>query len=288
MNQQTTVSTNPQNRRQAPTERRSAPPAKRRGPDPKVLRLLYRLMLIVSGAIALVGLLLLILPAFQVKEIRVEGNSRHTTQEIIDASKLEVGQEILALDLEESLEEIYKNCKYVKSARIMRTPFSVRIEVKEYEKNQLLYTEFNGKYYSLNRDFRVLSESADAAAFEGFLFVKMPEISALAVGSKLRFSNADADLSYVNEMIDQLDAGGVLAEVTSLDVSGKHSVSYVMSDTCRVNFGKVGDSKTKLLLVEEILSQKGGTGETLSVVDVSDPQKPTYRQISDPSLLMMR
>jgi len=292
MNQQTTASTNPQARKQAPEDRRNAPVTRRRGPDPKRLRLLYSLMLIVSVMIALVGLLLLILPSFRIKEIHVEGVRQYTEEEvdqIIRASGLEVGQEILALDLQNSLASIYadKDCSYIKDARIWRSPFSIRIEItEEFQPNQRLYMEFNDKYYSLSRDFRVLHESEDAAEFEDFLFVNLPEVSALAVGSKLRFSDADVDLSYVNEMIDRLEENGTLSQVTSLDVSGKHSVSYVMSDTCRVNFGKVGDSETKLLLVEEILARKGGVGATPSVIDVSDPQKPTYRPLSDPSLLM--
>ncbi|MBR3894921.1 MAG: hypothetical protein IKJ35_07225 [Clostridia bacterium] len=292
MNQQTTASTNPQARRQAPEDRRNAPVARRRGPDPKRLRLLYRLMLIVSGMIALGGLLLLILPSFRIKEIRVEGVRQYTEEEvdqIIQASGLEIGQEILALDLENSLASIYKskNCDYIKDARIWCSPFSVRIEImEEFQPKQRLYIEFNDKYYSLSRDFRVLGESEDASEFEDFLFVELPEVSALAVGSKLRFSDADLDLSYINEMIDRLEENGTLSQVTSLDVSGKHSVSYVMSDTCRVNFGKVGDSETKLVLVEEILARKGGIGETPSIIDVSNPQKPTYRQLSDSSLLM--
>ena len=281
MNQQTIASTNPRVRREMPSNDN---PMNRKKPDPALLRLLRGVILIVSGAIALVGLLLLILPMFRVKEIKVEGNSYYTSQQIIEASGLKVGQEVLALDTETGIDSIYENCKYVKSARILRTPFSVRIEVTEFD--TVMYTEFNGKYYSLSRDFRVLQESADAAAFADFLPVELPEIAALAVGAELRFSNPDADLSYINELIDVLEKNGTLASVTSLDVSQKYSVSYVMDNTCRVEFGKVGDTAVKLSLIGEILSRKGGIGETLAVIDVSDPQKPTYRPLGSTEVLL--
>ena len=241
-------------------------------------------MLGIGGAILLLGLLLIILPTFRIKEIRVEGNNYYTAEQIIAASELKVGQEILALDTKGGIDSIYHNCTYVKSARILRTPFSVRIEIVEFD--HVMYTEFNGKYYSLNRDFLVLEESEDSAVFADFLYVKLPEVSALAVGAKLRFSDTDVDLSYINDMIDRLDANGTLASVTSLDVSGKNDISYVMENSCRVEFGKPGESDTKLLLVEEILSRKGGIGEMAAVIDVRNPQKPTYRPLADASLLM--
>lgn len=284
MNQQPNAGNRPQARRPVAGEQPPVTSVKKRGADPKLLHILYRLMLAVGGAILLVGLLLIILPAFRIKEIRVEGNSYYTAEQIIAASELEVGQEILALDTKGGIDSIYHKCKYVKSARILRTPFSVRIEIVEFD--HVMYTEFNGKYYSLNRDFRVLEESEDAATFADFLFVKLPDVSALAVGAKLRFADQNADLSYINEMIDRLEENGTLASVTSLDVSEKNDVSYVMGNTCRVTFGKPGESHTKLLLVEEILARKGGVGETPAVIDVSNPQKPTYRPLADPALLM--
>lgn len=281
MNQQPNVGSRPQVRRPVAGDQPPVTSVKRRGADPKLLRMLYRLMLAVGGAILLVGLLLIILPAFRIKEIRVEGNNYYTAEQIIAASKLEVGQEILALDTKGGIDSIYHTCQYVKSARILRTPFSVCIEIVEFD--HVMYTEFNGKYYALNRDFRVLAESEDAAAFSDFLFVKLPDVSALAVGAKLRFVDKNVDLSYINEMIDRLEENGTLVSVTSLDVSEKNDVSYVMENTCRVAFGKLGESNTKLLLVKEILARKGGLGETPAVIDVRNPQKPTYRPLAEPA-----
>ncbi|MBO5295219.1 MAG: FtsQ-type POTRA domain-containing protein [Clostridia bacterium] len=271
--------------RQAPqTPSHNQNPLNRKRPDPALLRTLRGVMLTVGAIILLAGLLLLILPMFRVNTIKVEGNGIYSAEEIVEASGILEGQELLTVNTKDASHRIYEKCHHVESVKILCTPFSVKIEVKEFD--HVMYTEFNGKYISLNRDFRVLEESESADAFAGFLYVELPEIAAITVGSPIRFENADADLSYVNQLIDELDQSGTLASVTSLDVSQKYGVSYVMDSACRVELGRVGETDVKLMLVGEILAKKGGVGTTLSVIDVSDPQKPTYRQLSSSETLL--
>jgi len=52
-----------------------------------------------------------------------------------------------------------------------------------------------------------------------------------------------------------------------------------------VELGKVNDMTLKLAVIEEILALKGGVGVAPAVIDVSDLQKPTYRELSAAALL---
>lgn len=268
--------------RQAPVGR--PPKAGRAKVAPELLAFLRGGMLIVAGMIFVVGLLLLILPTFRVKTIEVEGNSVHSAEEIIAASGIVVGQEILSIDKNEVNLRIWENCNYIDEISIVSSFDSIRIVVTE--RQNVMYTEFDGTYVSLDRSFRVIEQSTDADRFSSFLYVTLPEIASLSVGSTVEFENDEVDRSYITELIDALAEDSILSSVTSLDFSKKYSVSYVMENACRVEVGKVSDMSAKLAMVSEILTLKGGVGAALSVIDVSNLQKPTYRVLSSADMLL--
>ncbi len=279
---------NPQNvktespRSTAPRQAATGSPAYRgrKKANASLLRALSLSMAAVMILIFIGGLLLLILPTFRVTKIEVEGNSLYTAEEIIAASGLTVGQELFSVDKAAVRENIWEwdEKQIIDTIGIGCYPGKILIRVSE--KPNVMYTEFAGKYISLDRNFRVLCESTEESDFAAFLKVELPAIASAAVGKNINFRNADVSLSYITELIDGLESAGMLSKVSSLDFSQKYSVSYVMENSCRVEFGKVCDTTAKLALVEQILSAKGETMAPLSVIDVSDMQKPTYRPLS--------
>ena len=252
-------------------------PQRRNQPDPYVLQVLRFAISVVGCAILLVGMLLIVLPMFRVSSIKVTGASFYTEEQIIEASGIEVGDEMLMLDRTDVYNNIWEKLPYVNGVSMRRVFNTVTIAVEE--NTNLMYTAFVGRYYVLNRDFYVLSAVDNEAEVNGFLRVELPEIASLGVGSKIRFENEALDTGYVLDLLESLENGKVLSRVSSVDVSKKFNVSYVMDDCYRVELGKVGDMSIKLTLVEEILSRKEGVDGMQAVVDVSDLTKPTYRAI---------
>ena len=251
-------------------------PQRRNQPNPSVLRFLRGAMVVVGSAILLVGMLLIVLPMFYVSSIEVIGASYYSEEKIVEASGIKIGDEMLMLDREAVSYKIFDEFPYVNIVKIRRGFNTVKITIEE--KANLMYTEFVGKYYVLNREFRVLNAVEDEAELQGFLRVELPEISSIGVGFKIRFENEALDTQYITELLESLENGNVLSRVTLVDASRKYDVSYVMDGCCRVELGKVGDMSLKLTLVDEILARRGDTDGTVqSVVNVSDLSKPTYR-----------
>jgi len=255
----------------------------RKRPSASLLRLMRRAMLLLAAMIFVVGLLLIVLPMFRVQRIEVEGCKMHTKEEIIDALGITEGQEIFAINPNKIDDSFWETCAYVEDVTIVRSLSSVRIVIVERE--NVMYTQFNGRYVSFDRDFRVIEEVSDRTAFASFLYVSLPEISKADAGSPIEFANETADPSYITELLEALEENGVLASVTELDCTRKYRVSYMMEALCRVELGKVNDMTLKLAVIEEILALKGGVGVAPAVIDVSDLQKPTYRELSAAELL---
>ena len=253
----------------------------RRRPDPALLRALRGLMLILAGAIALIGLLLIVLPMFRIQYIEVEGNSYYSDDEIRAASGIKIGEELFAIDMEAVKTGIWK-LDYVDSFKVVRSLNAVRIVIEE--RKNVMYTEFNGKYFSIDREMRVLEESDEP--FSSFLPVILPTIASLRVGDRLVFEDESIDLTYLTNLLDILNELGTIASVTSMDVSKKYSVSYVLSESCRIELGSVSRMDGKLTMIDAILERKGGATAALSVIDVTDLQKPTYRVLSSSEMLL--
>ena len=269
-------------RRQQPAPMRH-PDAERKRQNNAIRHLLRGMMTVVGGMIFVAGLLLLILPMFRVKSIKVEGSTYYTDEQIIEASGIKIGDELFAIGTKDEIRKrIWKwdTNRYIDAVGVKRGFSSVTIIVSPPQ--NLMYTEFNGKYYMIDRGFRVLREGTSESDFAGLPRVELPTVCALSVGSTLTFEEG-ADLSYVGTLLDTLETAELLDRVTALDVTSKFRLSYRTEDGCRVDLGKAGELSAKLALAEEIIDRRG---EGDAIVDVSDLQKPTYRRINEADVLL--
>ena len=282
MNQQEMTAKTVKTSQTIPTNR--PPHARGRRPNQAFLALMRAAMLVLCGLIVLAGTLLLVLPMFRVKNIEVEGNSYYTAEQIIAPSMIEVGDEILTLDIDSAYDQIFEQCAYVSSVKVVRYPFKVKIVIKERE--NVTVTEHNGKYYTLSDRFLVLEESDTAEAFSAFPEVILPEIAQLSVGKIVEFENGETDLTYLFDLMQSLKQNGKFDDVVSIDCARKFGVSYVCGGRFRVELGAVSDMETKLELVDLILARKASDDAAFAVVNVSDLKKPTFRAVGTPELLL--
>ena len=289
----TSTSQRPQGQARPATQQRGSAPVstygRRKHPNPKLLRVLRGAMYCVAGGIVLTGLLLLILPLFRVNvsKIEVTGNTFYTDEQIIAAAGLYQGQELLTTGNDEEIRTRifdWDTNHYIQKIGIRRVFGAIR-EIKVTEPQKVLYTEQNGTYYVMDEALQVLHATQDVTALADFVRVELPAGASFVPGKTVSFAYGTPNTAYIGQLISTLDAKGYWDTVTAIDFSKKFSVSYVLRDACRVELGKVGDMDLKLLLVEEILAKKGADTGTRSVVDVSNPDKPTYRALVNSDLL---
>ncbi len=255
------------------------PKAVRKRPNGKTVLGLFLGMMISSALIVILGILLLILPMFKVKKVEIEGLHYHTYEEILEASGIREGDEILALDSYEIIERIYASCPYVELCSVVKTPFSVKIIIEEREDIKSIT---HGEYTVIfDRDFLVLEILKNGETPpEAFLRVTLPAYATVKAGEKIRFADADADYSYVARLCDALHARGWYDDVTYADFSGRTTVAFIYRGHIRIEVGSVRDLDTKLLLVEETLKEKEKSGVDLSTVyailDASNTERTVW------------
>ena len=247
-------------------------------PSKKLLRALRISMVTVGASIFVLTLLLMILPLFRVQSIRVEGNDFYSARDISELSGIHEGDELLAVDAQKAADAIYATGYFSSVSVSGKFPGTVCINVTE--KSNLMYTEYNGQYLSLDGSFCVLEISDTPDAFAGLLQVELPQFASPTVGSRLCFYNRDVNMDYVNQLADSLRENGLLEFVTVADCSQKYNVSFVLNNTRPMEVGKVADMDAKLRLAARILEEKQANGSDYVTLDVSHLQKSTSRVLS--------
>ena len=256
---------------------------KKRKPNTKVLSLLQLGMLASGAVIVVLALVLLILPMFKINNIVVEGNQYYNDDEVAAMAGIAVGDELFGWDMQTACNSIMEAYPYASDIYVSIQFFTVKIEIVE--KPTVMYAEHQNQYFSFDRDLRVLEMKTDGEeAFSPFLRVKLPALAVSQVGYKLQFANAELDPAYLTDLLDLLAEGQLLSSVTYIDFSERFSLSFVLANTTRVEIGDLKDMNIKLTLINEELSKNPANHNIYAVIDVSNTNKPIYRQISAENL----
>ena len=256
---------------------------KRRKPNAKTLSLVEFGMLASGAVIVVLALVMLILPMFKINNIVVEGNQYYNDDEVAAMAGIAVGDELFGWDMQTACNSIMEAYPYASDIYVSIQFFTVKIEIVE--KPTVMYAEHQNQYFSFDRDLRVLEMKTDGEeAFSPFLRVKLPALAVSQVGYKLQFANAELDPGYLTDLLDLLAEVQLLSSVTYIDFSERFSLSFVLANTTRVEIGDLKDMNIKLTLINEELSKNPANHNIYAVIDVSNTNKPIYRQIGAENL----
>ena len=256
---------------------------KRRKPNEKVLRVL-RLGMLASGAVIVVlALTMLILPVFKINKIVVEGNSYYDDATVAQMAGIAIGDELFGWNMQKSCNAIMAAYPYASDIYVSIEFFTVKIEIVE--KPTVMYAEHENQYFSFDRTLRVLEIKTDGEeAFSPFLRVKLPTVSSVQVGYSVQFANAETDVSYLTQLLDVLTTHDFLESVTYVDFSEQFSLSFVFSNSVRVEIGELKDMNDKLALLTEELNRNPLNHNMYEVIDITTTNKTVRKQIEAKNL----
>ena len=252
--------------------------SQRKKPNPLLMRSLQLGMLASGAVIVVLALVMLLIPMIKINKIVVEGNSYYDDATVAQMAGIAEGDELFGWNMQEACNALIKAYPYASDIYISIQFFTVKIEVVE--KPTVMYTEYQDQYFSIDRDLRVLEIKTDGEeAFSPFLRVKLPTLEGIQVGQKLQFANTEMDLSYLTALLNVLDERDLLENVTYVDFSERFSLSFILSNSVRVEIGELKEMEKKLKLLEEELQQKPINHNIYEVVDVSNTSKAVRREI---------
>ena len=115
-------------------------------------------IVIIAIVFALISVILVVRSFMRVSEIDVTGYSSYSSEDIITATGIKMGDKLYSIDKSEIARNIMRDCPYVSSVNVkFRFPNTVKIDLECY--TAVWYVEIEGDFYSLDAELRVLEET---------------------------------------------------------------------------------------------------------------------------------
>lgn len=213
--------------------------------------------------IAMIAAVLCLTVFFKIDSITVEGKTRYSPDEIIDASGIAIGTNLLLCNTEPSKEIIEKEFPYIESVSIKKNPFnSVTIYVEEAKPTSAIET--NGKFYILSAKGKII-EILDNNKYNVPL-IKGAELKKTELSATIEYKLSNMN-NIINDVTQALNENEI-KKVSTINVTNPSNVKLSYDKRFTIILGipenlnyKV---KTAKLIIDEKLEK-----DSKGTVDVS-------------------
>ena len=216
----------------------------------------------------------------RINEIRIDGTSFYTIEEIVEASGLSPGDNLFLVNPQNISRKIREELPFVSSARIKRVlPDAILIEIAE--SPAIGIVTFSGERYIVDSEGRVLAMyTGDEVTLQGvevddLIEVRGLELETATVGSTLRSEfGAETKLQNMQDILAAMEREGLINDVSYLDVSNSSNLHFGYLGRYRVVLGERRNLRHKIELlpssVEQIAHRYPNTPGDINMTDVTD------------------
>lgn len=210
---------------------------------------------------------------FHIEEIKVEGDTRYSVEQIIEASEIEEGDNLWRTSAKEVSARVSTALPYVGRVRLKRSiPSTLTLEVEETSPK---YAVKSGKKYVLvDENDKVLEAKSKKAGknviIEGLKLSKISEGEKLSAESPENYQTAKDVLSC---------AQGNSIKLRSINISDPNNISAVCSVKIRLDFGSATQLSEKMKMANEVLlklKEEGSVSE--GVLNLKSTTKAFFKE----------
>ncbi|MBP3305392.1 MAG: FtsQ-type POTRA domain-containing protein [Oscillospiraceae bacterium] len=255
-------------------------------------RLVLHLLTVAAVVIALV---LGVSVFFKVGEIRVSGASQYSEWEILQASGIQKGDNLLTFSRAKAAGKIQTALPFVKKVRIgIKLPDTVNIVIEEV---QVTYAvkDASGNWWRISSNGKVIDQVA--AGTEGKdtkiigVLLKSPAVGQQAAALQEASTETDAEgntvpitvtaeekLKTAVDITAFLEQSGIIGEAASIDVNNLYDIQLWYGQRFQVKLGGTDQLSYKISCMKAAIGQFGDYES--GVLDISNPDEIYYDPFS--------
>ncbi len=189
---------------------------------------------------------------FNVETATVKGSSKYTVEEIIEASGINGGDNMIRKNMGKAAEKITSQLIYIETAEIKRKlPTTVEIEVTPCVETACMQKD--GGFFVVSETGKILKLSEDLQ--EGLLiFYGANPAEDMDLGMKFA-SDDENKTEVIYDLLNRRESEFV-SKITSFDVTDRLNISCVYEDRINIELGVISEIDYKFRLAEEIITTK--------------------------------
>ena len=245
---------------------------------------------------------------WKVTSVTVEGTVQYDAEIIADASEIRMGESVMNFDAKIIMERLQGQYPLIRSVKIQRR-LNGAVILKVIEETELYYTRHHSNYYLISAEDRmVLGVSSYSVEYReyGAIYLGLPEEARVRVGERITFAylpyepvsepeaaatyeivtaEAEEEYAYVWSFLTAVEKNEAFKDrITGVELSDRYDLYLILDGYVKIRFGSVKELERKLKIAAEIMQKELDGSRIPAVVDVSNPEKSTFRE--DPEMIL--
>jgi cell division protein FtsQ len=181
-----------------------------------------------------VGVILALTLFFNINKIVVSGDKVYSDKEIIEASGMNVGDNLIFLSKSALDEEISSKLAYVGSAKIKRRLPST-LEIVITKTDAYMAVAKDGYYILLDRNGKVLEKDLETVG-ENIVLANLGEINSIKVGEVISLKS-NKIFTKLNDVLSECENVGI-TEISSVNLSDIYNIKIVYQGRITLELGE--------------------------------------------------
>lgn len=190
---------------------------------------------------------------FRVHTVEVQGNTIYSKEQVVKASGVETGDNLLMVNRAAVVGSIKAKMPYVREVSVSpMLPDMVIIQIKESDVAVLVQSDIGADWY-VNTDGRIMGSSVEG--FRGQIVelsgvtITAPKIGEQAAASEGQSENLNAAL----QVIRQMEGTGLIGQITGMDAEKSFDLSLFCGDRLEILLGGTEELEYKIQYLQVIL-----------------------------------
>lgn len=185
-----------------------------------------------------VGIILALTLFFNINKIVVSGDKVYSEKEVVDASEINIGDNLIFLSKEEINDEITKELPYVGAVKIKRRLPST-LEIVITKTDAYMATAQDGYYILLDKNGKVLEKDLEIID-ENIVLANLGEINSVEVGETISLKE-EKTFTKLNAVLTECENVGI-AEITSINISDIYNIKLVYQGRITLELGETDEN----------------------------------------------
>lgn len=198
---------------------------------------------------------------FTIAEIQVDGVSVYTSEEVVAASGIEIGDNLFFTSDSSAVIKIRKELSNIENIVIERKfPDTLRIKITE--NFPVAYTISGGEKWLIDRKCTILEDSEDVKTAERIKIEGLKLVEPQS-GETMKTEVGDSQVKYLKELLTALYDYDALDNISNINIESISNITFNYTDNYKVDLGAQGEITDKIALLVKTVEgfDEGSKGE---------------------------